>query len=249
MYVQLGADPVSAGCSHPYMIQGDMAYSRAFLERINLKSSLRSSYVPSASAKSQMDAWIAAGLDPFVPVPVYVAQSKISCGGIAPGSFEKGMQNKAALEKLLQENNDLRMSDPILNAVAREIFGRNQFTDADVQSLNAAISSARARAASSSTIPAPALTVKAAEPPLNVATAALVKPVTISTPTVAVQAAYISESSRPMAYDRPPVAAAPVAALSPLSPVTDKPKLSSGKLLLLGASVALIFLLGKSGKK
>lgn len=247
-YVTLGAAPVSAGCQLPYTAQNGMAYSRAFLERNALKSSLRSSYVPSASAQKQIDAWIAAGLDPYVPVKLSVAQSRLSCGDIAPGAFDRGMINKSTIEKMLQENNALRSSDSVLNDVAREIYSRNQFLDSDVVRLSAAIDAAKSRVVVAPVVSAPVVMIKAPEPVLNLTNELLNKTAAVNAPAIAYSAPASDRSpvvtgsyvvpARPT--DRP--AQAPAA-------ITEKAPISGGKALIIGAAIALIFLLGKSGKK
>lgn len=242
-YVTLGAAPVSAGCQLPYTAQNGMAYSRAFLERMALKSSLRSSYVPSVSAQKQVDAWIAAGLDPYVPVKLSVAQSRLSCGDIAPGAFDRGMMNKSTIEKMLQENNALRSSDSVLNDVAREIYSRNQFLDSDVVRLSAAIDAAKSRVVVAPVVSAPVVMIKAPEPVLNLTNELLNKTAAVNAPAIA----YSAPVAAPVLYDsyRPAVAAVQSAP----AVITDKAPISGGKALVIGAAIALIFLLGKSGGK
>lgn len=247
-YVSLGAVPESAGCQLPYSIQNGMAYSRAFLERMALKSSLRSSYSPSASAQKHIEAWIAAGLDPYVPVKLSVAQTKLACGNIAPGSFERGMANKLTVDKMLRDNDSLRISDSILNDVAREIYSRNQFLDSDVVRFSAAIEAAKSRVFVAPVVQAPVVSIKSPEPVLNLTSALLNKTAAVNSPAIAYQAPASDRS--PVVTGSYVVPARPTdrPAQAPAS-VPEKAPLSGGKALVIGAAIALIFLIGKSGRK
>jgi len=145
MYIGLGQ---AAGAQMPYRVQGDRAYSRAFLERVNLPFRLRDDYIPApgSTAAEQAKIWRAAGLDPFRPIPISEAQAKLSPpGGVTVSQFQLRMRNKAEAELFLRENSDLIAADESLARQLRLIFRKGVFDDPAMATLRKNIADAIAR--------------------------------------------------------------------------------------------------------
>ena len=246
MYVALSdtAQPQSAGCQLPYTAQGAAAYSRAFLERMNLAPGLRAGYVPSASTQKIVDWWRSVGLDPFQPTTVAIAKSKFHCAGVPTADqFAQQMQNKSALEMMARENADLIAANKDLARYFQTVFKNNRFTSAELQTVADQLQKVKGAQVGA---PAPAAMPQA---PANVKPVVVVKPIEKKIVPVALVApvAVVSDAVQPeiskvttatkATTENIFTAAAPPAVM-PQAPATQS---ASMPWLLIGAAAFLLF--------
>lgn len=116
-------------------------------------------------------------------------------------------------------------------SVARGLPGSYRFGLAS--SAAAQVAAAKATVAGSVSESAPVIAIKISEPALDLTSSRISKTSAVNSPAIAYSAAPITVSDRP----------------SPPAPIPGAPPLSGAKALVIGASIGLIFLLGKLGKK
>lgn len=249
MYVQLGEDEtlpgVPAGCQLPYTSQGTAAYSRAFLERMNLAPGLRAAYVPSAATKKEMDWWRSVGLDPFQATSVAIARSKFACAGLnTPDQFAHAMQNKATLEQLARENMDLIAANKDLARYFQTAFKNARFLDSELATVVDQLQKTKANQAGAAA-PAAMPAAPDLERPV-VLVPNLVKPVAISAPVPV--AALVNEPAtvKITSSATVPNVAVLLAPASPPATMPSAPVSGSSSWLLIAGGLFLIYSLGKA---